>query len=853
VNVDIAEMQAVRVRLERYFLTQAGKPRQKLSKPFGSQHFANADARRRHESALSMAAPRIKEALEAFDADLDVLLARGLQRMLELTVRQFTRLLEEHALLDFAGMLDRAVTLLERQEEFARSRLKLQSRYHHLLVDEFQDTSRRQWRLIELLIDAWAEGDGLADAPTSVFIVGDRKQSIYRFRHAEVTLLDEAAERIGMLRPGARVRHAITTSFRAVPELLAFVNAMAASLSGDPELDDRWRYDPTDRFPVAAVSPGARRDGRPVLGLVAEPTLALSAAAVAAEIERLLQTATVRERTGGPRPIRPDDIAILFRTRAGHQVFEEALERRGIQTYVYKGLGFFDAPEVQDLQALIRFLAQPDSDLRAAELLRSRLIRLSDVGLERLAPRFAAALTDAEAAPAVSSLSEADGRLLAHARASVSTWLTLADRLPPSEVIDLVLRESAYAAELRGRRLGQARENVKKLRALVRRVENRGYTTFGRLAAYFETLRSGDDSNAIIEAVGSVNLMTMHAAKGLEFPVVFLVNLHMGGRARTGGVSVIERGHTGEAEVTFGTSDATRLEDARETEELRRLLYVAITRARDRLYLAGEVDAEGRLRRGQRSLAALLPASLTATFAAASGPTTTEQETVPRRAEVEWAAEEGTFAFSVCIPPAVTPVPVEAVGLASPAVTMPAELVVDGRMAATAAIIGNRRTNLESEEPSLLVLSGSEPLLGTLVHRCFARGVDPATADPAAIVERCLAPDERIDVSDALALGMRALALYAGLRDDPELRTLLGSGQVLYEVPFCYGPPGDPGPTLRGVIDCLILRDNGAVVVEFKTGAPRPEHQTQTQLYRLAVSAIVGDMPVEVRVFYPNL
>ena len=92
------------------------------------------------------------------------------------------------------GCSTKSVALLAQQEEFARSRLKLQARYHHVLVDEFQDTSRLQWRLVELLVDAWGEGEGISDAPTSIFIVGDRKQSIYRFRHAEVTLLDDAAQ-----------------------------------------------------------------------------------------------------------------------------------------------------------------------------------------------------------------------------------------------------------------------------------------------------------------------------------------------------------------------------------------------------------------------------------------------------------------------------------------------------------------------------------------------------------------------------------------------------------------------------------------------------------------------------------
>ena len=96
-----------------------------------------------------------------------------------------------------------------------------------------------------------------------------------------------------------------------------------------------------------------------------------------------------------------------------------------------------------------------------------------------------------------------------------------------------------------------------------------------------------------MQAADAVNLMTVHAAKGLEFPVVFVVNLQAPGGGRSG-VSVIEQGPSGEPEVTFGVQRRDRLEDRRETEELRRLMYVAVTRARDRLYLAAEVDGQGR-------------------------------------------------------------------------------------------------------------------------------------------------------------------------------------------------------------------------------------------------------------------
>jgi ATP-dependent helicase/nuclease subunit A len=843
-----ARVQLLRRRIERYFLTQAGKPRQRLSRPYSTADFASADARKRHEQALGSVSAALLDALEALDADLNVLLARGLQRVLAIAISAYDALLEEHALLDFAGMLDRSVALLERQEEFARSRLKLQARYHHLLIDEFQDTSRRQWRLIDQLIDAWAEGEGPADAPTSVFIVGDRKQSIYRFRHAEVTLLDDAIRRVGALR-GRPVRQAITTSFRAVPELLAFVNVLSDAMQNESVLEDRWRYDQGDRFPVEAVDPGGRRDGAAVLGLVGEPSMAGCASAVAEEVARLLEgKVPVRERGGPPRAVRPDDIAILFRARAGHQYFEDALEARGVRTYVYKGLGFFDAPEVQDLQALIRFLARPDSDLRAAELLRSRFLRISDAGLAVLAPALSAALLQSPGERLPEGLSELDAECLARAREHAAGWLSLVDRVPPSELLDIVLRESAYVHEMRGRRLDQARENVKKLRALVRRVENRGYATIGRLAAYFDTLSAGEDSNAMIEAAGAVNLMTIHAAKGLEFPIVVLVNVHAPGRGRPPGFSVIERGPVGLPEVAFNTSQATKLEEARETEELRRLLYVAVTRARDRLYLAAQVDAQGRIRRGARSLGSLLPPSLADLFAA---PATSAD------GEVIWATPQGSFAWRVCRAPGhAAPVAADVDDPVAAPVKV-AALPATGLTLVNATAI--ERLPVDTPEapaasrPVWRSTVADDRLVGTLTHRLFQRQL-PADAGPETLsreAERLLNAADRVDLAEPALLIKEAVGVYQRLRDG-DLMNLLASGTSLYEVPFSYVPPDRPGECIRGVIDCVVVSPDGRVtVVELKTGSPRPEHRAQAELYGRAVAAAFGTPNVDVRLCYP--
>src|SRR5581483_1951271 len=148
--------------------------------------------------------------------------------------------------------------LLRDLDEFAESRMRLESRYQHVLVDEFQDTSRAQWELVLQLVRSWGEGFGAADAALapSIFIVGDRKQSIYGFRDADVSVVDEAAAFIESLRPGTRPRQAISVSFRSSPEILAFVNAVfdAIAVESASARRDGFRYEPPDRFPIETMA-----------------------------------------------------------------------------------------------------------------------------------------------------------------------------------------------------------------------------------------------------------------------------------------------------------------------------------------------------------------------------------------------------------------------------------------------------------------------------------------------------------------------------------------------------------------------------------------------------------------------
>jgi ATP-dependent helicase/nuclease subunit A len=616
---------AFRILLDRvrgYFLTLDGAPRK--AKGFGQSEFKREHCRsepgwKRHRETVEAVAPSIEQAVRAFRRDLNVIVSRGVWRLFQVALTQYRQTLESHAALDFADVLERAVGLLRQMEEFSQSRYKLEARYQHVLVDEFQDTNRAQWELMSLLVRSWGEGFGAAaDAlqPT-IFLVGDRKQSIYGFRDAEAAMLEEAAGFVAGLRPDGQPRQAISVSFRAVPELLAFVNDLFDEIarSTDASRRDAFRYSGIDQFPI---EPDVRlkADATEVVQFLAAPTIESAADGVAVEIAALLSSGvTVRDRdTGMPRAVRPPDIGILFRSRDSHREYEAALERRGVRTYVYKGLGFFEADEIQDAISLLRFLADPTSHLRAAALLRSRIVRLSDAGVIELRSNLAGALVDVEPPPAIERLEAEDRVVLDRVRSAMPRWLAAVDRVTPSELLDGILRETAYAYELRGTRRAQARENLKKLRALIRKVENRGYATLARIAEFLDDLAVGDESNAVLDAHDAVSLMTVHAAKGLEFPIVFVVNINRGTGGPRAPIRVLADGF-GTPSVSIGDFESEADEDAtaREREETKRLLYVALTRARDRLYL-GAVVKNGAFKPGRGSLGEVLPPAARARF-----------------------------------------------------------------------------------------------------------------------------------------------------------------------------------------------------------------------------------------------
>jgi ATP-dependent helicase/nuclease subunit A len=839
---DPALVQTTFASAREHFLTKGGHPRKRLPSTFPKGTFASESDWQAHRRLVTGHASDLAEAWLAYRRDLNALVSRGVWRMFRIAEAEYRSTLDGRALVDFSDLLIKTLDLLRQMEEFAQSRFRLESRYHHVLVDEFQDTSRAQWDLVSLLVRAWGEGAGLAHTgplPPSIFIVGDRKQSIYAFRDADVALFGEASRHIQGLRAEGDVRYTISRSHRAVPRLLAFVNDVCEEVPKVPGRRDGFVYEERDRFPLASSTEAATGGA---LSIVTGETVEECARSTAAEIDRLVsEGAVVRDReTGLHRPVRIGDIAILFRTRDSHRDYEQALEARGLPAYVYKGLGFFEADEVKDVLALLRFLVEPASDLRAAAWLRSRFVRLSDEGLRRLGPAVAASL--GPAAPAA-ALDPDDDEALWLARQASSRWLAFVDRIPPAELLDRVLNESAYSAELQGPRLTQARENLKKLRATVRRIQNRGYATLARITAHLDRLSLGEEANAVIDASDAVSLMTVHASKGLEFPVVFLVNLW---RGTGGGQEPIRVAASDDDDVMVAVGDfqagTTEEEAAKDREEAKRLLYVALTRARDHLYM-GTVVRQGRLHASSGSLAEVLPASLRQAFEAASSGVEL----------VGWAGPSGTVHRIQVVGPArevsstrVGRLP--ATGDRRPADT---QVLVDEevlRIPVTSLVEEPRRADAARG-----IGSESNQLVGTMVHRLVERAGLDTGRDESSLAEMArsiLRTPPGVDVDHPEVLITEMLSVYRTLAGRADIQGLFKSGEVLHEVPFCAVIDGR---LVRGSIDCLIRSAaDRFTVLEFKTGRPRSEHEHQADLYRRAVEALFPGAVVEGRLVYAS-
>jgi ATP-dependent helicase/nuclease subunit A len=498
--------------------------------------------------------------------------------------RRYSAAKRAHSGLDFGDLELMTRDLLSRDPEL---RARYRSRFIHVMVDELQDTNQVQLELVELI------------AQDNLFLVGDAQQSIYAFRHADVELFERLGERMELA--GARAR--LQTNFRSRPEILevidtAFAHELAMGDAFKPLRPGRDREPGGEPLVELLVADKASDWGDEGL---AAPWRIAEARGLARRVRELIESGTA-----------PREVVVLTRATTDLRAYERALEECGIPTYVIGGRGYWAHPQVIDMVAYLRTLANPRDEEALYTVLASPLLGVSLDALVLLAAAAREHGRDPwwllrEPDGALDELSAEDRRRLDGFVAWFAGERGAAPRLGAEELIERGLRQSRYDVAMLAMPGGLRRlANVRKLMRLGREYEAES----GRdLRGFLELVRGraagcagfGDavhESEAPVEgeALDAVRLMTIHRAKGLEFETVCVADLGRQpwrryellrlGRDGRFGLRLAEPG-TARPEAALDYDAIGEDELAAQAREERRLFYVAMTRARERLIVSG--------------------------------------------------------------------------------------------------------------------------------------------------------------------------------------------------------------------------------------------------------------------------
>ncbi|MCK4546680.1 MAG: helicase-exonuclease AddAB subunit AddA [Candidatus Eisenbacteria sp.] len=554
-------------------------------------------------------------------------LASRILRLAEEFGKAYASAKASRALVDFDDLERRCLEILEEDSKgVARA---LRERFHHVLVDEYQDTNRVQERILSLV----SRPPG-GDAHPNLFTVGDVKQSIYRFRQAEPEVFHERYKRSSPEAEGDHRCIDLRENFRSRQGVIDAVNAVFEILMRDGESE--ILYDECARLVYAAGYPAcpggpASRDPLPVevhllplkiarrSGEAEEPgeiedweTAEREALFVARRIDELMGEG-MQVRVHGSdeyRPLAYRDVVVLLRApKHKAAVYMDVLQNRGIPVYTEAASGYLTATEIRDLVSLLRVIDNPLQDIPLAAVLRSPLVGLSEEDLVRvrLARRddgFYHALAEYRDSGSNEDLREKiDGFL-----ARLEIWRTLARRGPLADLVGRIFSETRYPAYVMGLDNGNRRRaNLLQLHDRARQFDRFRTQGLRRFLTFIDRLLDAEGDFGQPPGAGegedAVRVMSIHKSKGLEFPVVFLPDLGKKFNLQdlTGDV-LFDR----DLGVACADVDPVRRERrssvalqivrdrmrGRSLAEELRILYVGMTRAKEHLILSGTVDPE---------------------------------------------------------------------------------------------------------------------------------------------------------------------------------------------------------------------------------------------------------------------
>ncbi len=775
-------------------------------------------------------------------------LAAALARLVGSVDNNYRAYKRRAGVVDFADLLTMARDLLR---DDAAVRGAVRARYDAVLVDEFQDTNPVQAEIVRLV-----GGRQPDDGGARLFVVGDRKQSIYEFRGADVAVFARAADEV-IERGGAE--ELLVESRRSAPALLALTNAVfARALEG---------YEPAkdDLRPFRKIAPGTTETGAELITVAVGPSADCRLREARAIGRRIAEL-----RAGGRRL---GEIAVLLRRFTHLYDYLDALRAHAIPYFVVRGRGFFAAQEVRDLASALSVIDDPDDMLSLVALLRSPIVGVSDETVARLslagALRTRILLDPATALPDALAVAEREG--LERFRARFRELRLVADRLGPAACAQAIVDDGDLVAVLASTPDGEQRvANLMRLVEKAREFEGKG----GDLRAFANWLRRaaapGGEAQAAEAQVADesddvVRVMTVHQAKGLEFPVVFVPAC--GALERSDHSPIIydateglglklrdERAHR----VFVHSTASRRVTDARkrrQAAESLRVFYVAATRAGDLAVFSGE-PVRAHQECWRKALDGVAGDEQTRSFLRVVDGDALPAPLLPageaREAAVEpaetIAARAAARLHRIVSRPAPRP------GNVTVAVTQLADFQLCPRRYQQFHALGLQEHPASSRAASPEVMvdvdADAPPPLdplrrGTLAHRLLERAPfrrDGADGEAQAELDRLLAADG-YETKDPLVAEVRAHV--ATFLDTPFARALDGVA-VRRELPFLLSVPYDGGILyLRGQIDLVVLTADGVIVVDYKharLGDPE-DYRFQLDAYALAARRLYPAAP----------
>jgi ATP-dependent helicase/nuclease subunit A len=580
--------------LREAFLTGKGEPRKSLM----------TAPTKKKAGALSDALTDAQDAFVVLDQKLCGLrVAEATEALLRLTAAIFEHYEGEkrtRGTLDFDDLIGKTLNLLMRQDAAEWVLYELDARIDHILVDEAQDTSPEQWAILQRLTSDFFAGVSARETVPTIFAVGDEKQSIYGFQGAAPELLTANGAYYEQLVQEAGFSWRpidLDLSFRTLDPILTAVDGVCGDLPGMrggalvPHIAYRrggggfveiWEPERGERQDKTSVwEPETEAEPKP------KPAEAL-AKRIAEQIRHWLDSGEMLASCG--RPIEPGDILILLRKREPMAaLLQAALKQAGVPVAGADRVALLDTLAVMDLLALADALLLPDDDLQLAAALKSPLFGLSDDDLFRLAYNRPGSLWQS-----LQEAAEGDASLAAMA-AKLKRWRALAFSAPPADFLAHIL-EGEGGREAFGARLGtQCYDALSELLALAEDFGSRGEGSLSEFLAFVRESAS-EVKRETDQAAREVRIMTVHGAKGLEANIVILADTCRRADGKPPPIFLVDD-ESGKpwlpiwavkgASTLPPIAEAKELRIAADERELGRLLYVAMTRARDRLYVGG--------------------------------------------------------------------------------------------------------------------------------------------------------------------------------------------------------------------------------------------------------------------------